>query len=105
MTTGLVLDAFTVFTPISEDQIANLTSAAQRVYRFIHNGMISDFTRAAPTSYNPMYSQDMWEEGLKIAASGKPDPIIFAEIMKWNGEDLYRPDDLLTIMQGGDLLA
>ncbi len=98
--TGLVLDAFTIFTPISEEQIGQLDPVAQRLYRFIHKGMIQDFTREKPTSYNPMYSQDMWEEGLKIAASGKPDTTIAVEIIAWNGVDLYRPEDLLAVMEG-----
>ncbi len=103
--TGLVLDPFTIHTPISEGQMWQLSPVAQRIYRFIHKGMIEDFTRKTPTSYNPMYSQEMWEQGLAIAASGKPDTTIAIEIMEWNGTDLYRPEDLVSIMEGKDLSA
>jgi hypothetical protein len=102
--TGLVLDPFTIHTPLNEEEINKLSSVAQRLYRFIHKGMIEDFTRDKPTSYNPMYSQDMWENGLAIAASGKPDTSIAIEIIEWNGTDLYNPEDLKTVMAGWNSL-
>lgn len=80
--TGLILEAHTVFTPLSDAALEALHPLNKKVYMRVHGAMISDWTRETEQSYNPMYNQKTWERGLKIAATTDHTSVI-ADLNKW----------------------
>ena len=49
--TGLILEAHTVFTPLSDAALEALHPLNKKVYMRVHGAMISDWTRETEQSY------------------------------------------------------